>query len=80
MGSKVTYRADSTIFTAQANQLLEGKPDAWVFFDFLDTYVKIALEMSKDKKAGWKPTQDLRHRLARQPAPADLGSHGHATG
>jgi branched-chain amino acid transport system substrate-binding protein len=55
VGRKVTYRPDSTIFTAQAKQLLEGNPDAWVFFDFVDSYVKITLEMSKDKKAGWSP-------------------------
>ena len=53
VGRKVTYRADSTIFTAQAKQLLEGKPDAWVFFDFVDSYVKVAQEMSKDPKSGW---------------------------
>jgi branched-chain amino acid transport system substrate-binding protein len=53
IGRKVTYKPDSTIFTAQAQQLLEGKPDAWVFFDFVDSYVKIALEMAKDEDGGW---------------------------
>ncbi len=55
IGRTVSYRPDSTIFTEQAKQLLEGKPDAWVFFDFVDTYVKIGLDLLKDKKAGWAP-------------------------
>ena len=57
VGRKVTYKADSTIFTAQADQLAEGKPDAWVFIDFVDTYVKIARELETNKKAKWTPSK-----------------------
>ena len=45
VGRKVTYKFDSTIFTAPADQLSEGNPDAWVFIDFVDTYLKVAREL-----------------------------------
>ena len=35
----------------------QGKPDAWVFFDFTDTYIRVAQELLKDKKSGWKPSK-----------------------
>ena len=66
VGRKVTYRPDSTIFTAQAKQLLEGKPDAWVFFDFLDTLREGRAGDVEGPEGGLEPTQDLRHGLARQ--------------
>jgi branched-chain amino acid transport system substrate-binding protein len=53
----VTYRADQTSFKPQINALAQGKPDAWVFFDFVDVYVRIALELLQDKKSGFKPSK-----------------------
>jgi ABC-type branched-subunit amino acid transport system substrate-binding protein len=55
VGAKATYKGDSTIFTAPADQLAAGKPDAWVFFDFLESYVKVGLELEKNEKAKWAP-------------------------
>jgi ABC-type branched-subunit amino acid transport system substrate-binding protein len=57
IGQKATYRADATSVAPQGDQLGQGKPDAWVFFDFTDTYVRVAQELVKDKKSGWKPSK-----------------------
>ncbi|HZO59046.1 MAG TPA: ABC transporter substrate-binding protein [Solirubrobacterales bacterium] len=55
VGRKATYKADSTIFTAPADLLAQGKPDAWVFIDFVDTYLKVARELETNKSARWTP-------------------------
>jgi ABC-type branched-subunit amino acid transport system substrate-binding protein len=55
VGRKAMYKVDSTIFTAPADQLAGGKPDAWVFFDFDITYLKVAKELEQNKKARWTP-------------------------
>jgi branched-chain amino acid transport system substrate-binding protein len=57
VGQKATYRADATTVAPQGDQLAKGKPDAWAFFDFTDTYVRIAQELLQDKKSGWKPSK-----------------------
>lgn len=55
VGRKVMYKGDSTIFTAPADQLAAGKPDAWVFFDFDTTYLRVARELEQNRKARWTP-------------------------
>jgi branched-chain amino acid transport system substrate-binding protein len=55
VGQKATYKPTSTIFTAPADQLAQGDPDAWVFFDFVDSYLKVAAELQKDRGARWTP-------------------------
>lgn len=53
--NKVTYRADATSVAPQGSQLAQGNPDAWVFFDFAETYVRLGQELLKDEKADWSP-------------------------
>jgi ABC-type branched-subunit amino acid transport system substrate-binding protein len=57
VGRKATYKFDSTIFTAPADLLAQGNPDAWVFIDFFETYLKVAQELDKNKKANWSPAK-----------------------
>ena len=73
VGRKVTYKIDSTIFTAPADQLAEGKPDAWVFFDFIDTYLKVALELEKNKSADWSPRKTFASDSLANPRLATAG-------
>jgi ABC-type branched-subunit amino acid transport system substrate-binding protein len=47
VGATVVYEANLPTYEKQARQLTAGKPDAWVFFDFLDTYIKIAPELAR---------------------------------
>jgi branched-chain amino acid transport system substrate-binding protein len=56
---KVSYRGDATSLKPQAKQLGGGNPDAWVFFDFTDTYVRIAQELLNDKQSKWKPSKSF---------------------
>ena len=53
------YKLDSTIFTAPADQLAAGEPDAWVFFDFDTTYLRVARELEQNKKAHWTPRKSF---------------------
>jgi ABC-type branched-subunit amino acid transport system substrate-binding protein len=55
VGTKVTYRSNLTTVSPQAKQLASGKPDAWVFFDFGDSYTRIGQELLQDKSSGWTP-------------------------
>jgi ABC-type branched-subunit amino acid transport system substrate-binding protein len=59
VGEKAVYRADATTVAPQGDQLAKGKPDAWVFFDFTDTYVRIAQELRQDTKSGWRPSKSF---------------------
>jgi branched-chain amino acid transport system substrate-binding protein len=73
VGRKATYKQDSTIFTAPADALAQGKPDAWVFVDFVDTYLKVARELDKDKKAGWSPRKTFATESLANPRLATAG-------
>jgi ABC-type branched-subunit amino acid transport system substrate-binding protein len=55
IGNAVTYRYDQTTVLPQARRLNAGKPDAWVFFDFPEIYLRVVSEMLKDKKSRWSP-------------------------
>ena len=57
IGNIATYRGDQTSLAAPIQALGQGKPDAWVFFDFADVYVRVALELLQDKKSGFKPNK-----------------------
>lgn len=59
VGNKVAYRFDATTLAPQADQLAAGKPDAWAFFDFAETYVRITQELTNDKKSGWSPRKSF---------------------
>jgi branched-chain amino acid transport system substrate-binding protein len=45
VGERVTYRGDQPTFEDQAQGLASGEPDAWVFFDFQDTYARMANDL-----------------------------------
>jgi branched-chain amino acid transport system substrate-binding protein len=45
IGQKVSYRPDQPTFADEVDSLASGKPDAWVFFDFLETFPRIANDL-----------------------------------
>ena len=45
IGATQTYALDEPTVSVQARALAAGKPDAWVFFDFKDTYSRLANDM-----------------------------------
>jgi branched-chain amino acid transport system substrate-binding protein len=51
LGQTQTYRLDQPTFAAQAKALASGDPDAWVFFDFADTYARLAADLQSRKGA-----------------------------
>jgi branched-chain amino acid transport system substrate-binding protein len=55
VGVKVTYRADQPTFGEQAEKLAAGDPDAWLFFDFQDTYIRLATDLQSREGAGFTP-------------------------
>ena len=73
VGEKALYRADATSVAPQGDQLAKGKPDAWVFFDFAETYVRIAQELLRDKKSGWKPSKTFGTDSLANPRLPNLG-------
>jgi ABC-type branched-subunit amino acid transport system substrate-binding protein len=73
VGQKTTYKQDSTIFTAPADLLAEGKPDAWVFFDFIDTYLKVGMELQQNEKAKWSPRKTFAGDSLANPRLATAG-------
>jgi branched-chain amino acid transport system substrate-binding protein len=52
IGATVSYEQNLPTYKPQAKDLVAGKPDAFVFFDFQETYFKIAVELVKTHK--WK--------------------------
>ena len=76
VGQTATYRADATTVAPQGDQLGQGKPDAWVFFDFTDTYGRRRPGAAQGQEVGLEAEQDVRHRLAREPAPAERRAAG----
>ena len=55
IGQTETYRQDETDFQDKVKGLASGDPDAWVFFDFADTYGRIGNELVNDKASGFTP-------------------------
>jgi branched-chain amino acid transport system substrate-binding protein len=51
VGQTQTYRLDQPTFTDEGKALASGDPDAWVFFDFADTYARIAADLLARKDA-----------------------------
>jgi len=45
VGQTQTYRIDQPTFADEGKALASGDPDAWVFFDFADTYSRIATDL-----------------------------------
>jgi ABC-type branched-subunit amino acid transport system substrate-binding protein len=79
VGKTTTYRSDATTVAPQGDALAAGNPDAWVFFDFAETYVRLGQELLKDKKADWSPRKTFGTDAlanARLPSIGPLVSNG----
>jgi ABC-type branched-subunit amino acid transport system substrate-binding protein len=57
IGATVSYETNLPSYKPQAQDLVAGKPDAFVFFDFQDTYTKIAAELLRTHK--WKVSRSF---------------------
>jgi ABC-type branched-subunit amino acid transport system substrate-binding protein len=55
VGATVAYESSLPSYDKQVRELTSGKPDAWVFFDFLDTYIKVAPALLRTHH--WKPSR-----------------------
>ncbi len=73
VGAKATYRFDATTVAPQGDQLAGGNPDAWVFFDFAETYVRLGQELLNDKKADWTPRKTFGADALANPRLANIG-------
>lgn len=73
VGKKVTYRFDSTTVAPQGDQLAQGNPDAWVFFDFVETYVRLGQELLGDQQADWSPRKTFGTDSLANPRLPNLG-------
>jgi len=51
MGQAETYRIDQPTFAEEAQSLGSGDPDGWVFFDFMETYGRLATDLQARKEA-----------------------------
>jgi branched-chain amino acid transport system substrate-binding protein len=57
IGEKVAYSGTQPSLEAEVEKLASGKPDAWVFFDFQDTYSRLANDLVSRKDAKFKPSK-----------------------
>ena len=73
VGRKVTYRFDATTVAPQGDELAQGNPDAWVFFDFVETYVRLGQELLADKKSGWSPRKTFGADALANPRLPNIG-------
>jgi branched-chain amino acid transport system substrate-binding protein len=55
IGAQETYRGDDPTFNDQAERLASGDPDAWVFFDFADTYPRMATDLAAREGTKYSP-------------------------
>jgi branched-chain amino acid transport system substrate-binding protein len=53
VGQTQTYRLDQPTFADEAKALGSGEPDGWVFFDFADTYPRLATDLLARKQANF---------------------------
>jgi branched-chain amino acid transport system substrate-binding protein len=74
ISAQVIYPPNLPGYKKQARELVAGKPDAFVFFDFMDTYQRVAVDLVKTKK--WKATRTF---AADSLAVSTLGQTGGAT-
>jgi ABC-type branched-subunit amino acid transport system substrate-binding protein len=57
IAARVVYEPNLPSYRKQADEMVAKNPDAFVFFDFADTYQKITTELLKTHK--WKPTKSF---------------------
>jgi ABC-type branched-subunit amino acid transport system substrate-binding protein len=74
VAARVIYESNLPDYKKQAAELVAPKPDAFVFFDFQETYLKLATELIKTHK--WKPSRSF---AADSLAVGSLGQSGGAT-
>jgi len=79
VGRQEAYRPDEANLEDKIKGLTSGDPDAWVFFDFIQTYGRIGNELVNSKDARFTPkrvfgTDSLATRQLAQTAP--LASDG----
>jgi ABC-type branched-subunit amino acid transport system substrate-binding protein len=74
VAARVAYESNLADYKKQAQELVAPKPDAYVFFDFQDTYLKVATELLKTGK--WKPSRSFATDSL---ALSSLGQSGGAT-
>ncbi len=55
VGREETYRADETSIDDKVKALSSGNPDAWVFFDFTDTYARVGNDLVASKSGKFTP-------------------------
>ena len=68
IGEKVTIAADQTVpRRRRSRNSAPGEPDAWVFFDFQDTYARLANDLVPTRSPA-SAQQDVRHGRPRHPA------------
>ena len=60
----VIYNHQQPTLDSEAQEVVQGNPDAWLFIDFCPTFAKLALPASADGQVG--PGEDLRLRHARR--------------
>jgi len=53
IGQTQTYRIDQPTFADEAKALASGDPDGWVFFDFADTYSRLATDLQARKDSNF---------------------------
>jgi branched-chain amino acid transport system substrate-binding protein len=82
VGREETYRIDETSIDDKIKALASGDPDAWVFFDFGDTYARVGNDLLASKNGKFTPkrafgTDSLANpRLANVAAAATDGLRG----
>ena len=55
IGRQETYRVDDPALEDKAKGLASGDPDAWVFFDFVDTYGRIGNDLLNSSDGKFSP-------------------------
>jgi ABC-type branched-subunit amino acid transport system substrate-binding protein len=55
IGRQETYRLDQPDIEDEVNGLASGDPDAWVFFDFAETYARVGNDLVNSKDSKFTP-------------------------
>jgi branched-chain amino acid transport system substrate-binding protein len=68
-----TSRWDASTVAPRGHARAAGDPDAWVFFDFAETYVRLGNELVNDKKADWSPRKTFGTDALANPRLPNIG-------
>ena len=73
IGQTVIYDPTQPSYDSEAQKIVSGNPDATVFFDFPETFVKVGPALAR---AGWDPSTAFgTDGLASSSLPADVGQN-----